>query len=461
MNRKKTNSISILLFWLLALTNTLSFAQDLDCSKEFAALQELAQKDNFGESVYKPWLDFKKKCPQFNESFFIIGEKILSQKLDQANTAGEKDLMIAELLQLYDEYDKAFPHNKNGNKINRALVLFENKKETSNDVFIFLNKAFVTENAQFTKPNVLNIYFELLLKQYESGNKEITLDEVFQKYREVSEKAQSLKQNNSQIEERLTLKSETGILSDSEKIELRNAKTELKELTLVSQNINGGFSTIVDCKTLEDYYKKNLEKNKANALWLQNASETLKGKTCKSEIHETIIRHWHELAPSAASSYEMGLIARSGRDMPKAIEYFSQAADLQSDPNKKAELYYMLASSYGNKNKEMAKESIKKSLLAKPSMGKAYIYLSQLYANSEKECGANAFEKKAIYWLASQTAKQAGIVEAALKKSADDIAAEFNKKAPSKDEVAKAGKKAGETITFSCWIDEMISIPKL
>ncbi|MCY1238362.1 hypothetical protein D9M72_510960 [compost metagenome] len=79
-----------------------------------------------------------------------------------------------------------------------------------------------------------------------------------------------------------------------------------------------------------------------------------------------------------------------------------------------------------------------------------------------KECvGDNAFESKALYWLAAETAKKAGAVEPILKKSADDLAANYTKKAPSKEEISQAKRKSGEQISFKCWIGETVSIPKL
>ncbi|MBC8643694.1 hypothetical protein H9W95_05450 [Flavobacterium lindanitolerans] len=48
-----------------------------------------------------------------------------------------------------------------------------------------------------------------------------------------------------------------------------------------------------------------------------------------------------------------------------------------------------------------------------------------------------------------------------MKKTADQLAADFTKKAPSKQEISQAKRKAGEQISFKCWIGESVSIPKL
>ncbi|MBC8643693.1 hypothetical protein H9W95_05445 [Flavobacterium lindanitolerans] len=43
----------------------------------------------------------------------------------------------------------------------------------------------------------------------------------------------------------------------------------------------------------------------------------------------------------------------------------------------------------------------------KPNFGKSYIFISQLYSYSTRDCESNnAFESKALFWLAAETAKK-------------------------------------------------------
>ena len=52
-------------------------------------------------------------------------------------------------------------------------------------------------------------------------------------------------------------------------------------------------------------------------------------------------------------------------------------------------------------------------------MGKAYLLISNLYADSANGCGDSQFNKRAVFWLAAQTARKAGRVDASLKKLSD------------------------------------------
>lgn len=454
---KFKKNIAVLLLTVI-LNSGAMFAQKPNCSQKLLAFEEEAKEFDFTE-VYNSWLELKKQCA--DESAFISVEKILSQYVTNASASDAKNQMIQKLISVYDEHDKAFPNNKNGNRISKALLLFENKQGSSDEIFTFLDQAFKLDNASFTSPNLLNIYAELVVGQYDSGEKKLNANQVLEKLDQIQEKAQSEAKKIESLKENLELKSQTESLSPEEKNILASSKTTLREFGLVVGNLNGNLDKIVNCQQLVAFYEKGYEKNAGNALWLERVSERLNAKKCQTDLIVKVAEKWNELAPTAKSAYELALIARKKGDREKTIEYFLQSASLQKDANKKSDLLYLIATTYGNTNKPKASEFAKKAIQAKPSSGKSYIFLAQLYANSSNDCGKNNFDKKAIYWLAANTAKQAGVVEPGLKKSADQLMDDFNKKAPSKKEISQEKRKAGQQIAFDCWLDETVTIPKL
>lgn len=439
-----------------------AIAQNSECKDKLLAFEKFVQENSYDQTIYTRWKELKQQCPTGMESVYLIGEKILNQKIDQANTIEEKNPLISELVSLYDEHDKGFPNNKKGNRISKALLLYENKAGNSKEIFAFLDKAFKMDNSEFTSPEVLNIYSELLISQYEKKEIELTLEQVLEKFDQIGEKAQSELKKSTLVKDNLSLKAQTEKLSSQEQSDLLQAKRSVSELTIVSENLNARIDKLANCETLLSFYQKNFDKNSENALWLERVSDRLDAKKCKSDFFIKVSEKLYALSPSAKSAYNMGIISRNAKNKPQTIEYFTKSAELQTDVNKKAELYYLVATVYGYGEKQKAREFAKKALEVKPAFGKSYIFISQLYANSMKDCvSENAFESKAMYWLAAETAKKAGVVEPVLKKSADDLAANYTKKAPSKEEISQAKRKSGEQIAFKCWIGESVSIPKL
>ena len=77
--------------------------------------------------------------------------------------------------------------------------------------------------------------------------------------------------------------------------------------------------------------------------------------------------------------------------------------------------------------------------------------MAQAYANAANECGSTTFEKRAVYWLAAETARKGGL---------ENLASRYDKLAPSRADIFSSGL-AGKTITFKCWIGKSVKVPQL
>ena len=86
--------------------------------------------------------------------------------------------------------------------------------------------------------------------------------------------------------------------------------------------------------------------------------------------------------------------------------------------------------------------------------------IANLYASSANDCGSTPFEKRAIYWKAADMARKAGRVDPALSSRANQTAASYAAKAPTKEMIFSSGK-AGQKISFSCWVGGSVTVPNL
>ena len=111
-------------------------------------------------------------------------------------------------------------------------------------------------------------------------------------------------------------------------------------------------------------------------------------------------------------------------------------------------------------SKRSARSYAQKALKFQPSLGKAYLMIANLYATSANDCGQSQFEKRAVYWLAANTATKAARVDPSIKKAALKTAAAFNGRAPSKTDIFTEGNQ-GSTISFPCWIRRSVKVPNL
>ena len=93
-------------------------------------------------------------------------------------------------------------------------------------------------------------------------------------------------------------------------------------------------------------------------------------------------------------------------------------------------------------------------------MGRAYLLIANMYAESAYDCGDTQFNKRAVYWLAADLARKAGRVDNSLSKISKRTAESYIGRAPSKTDNFTEGNE-GLVINFNCWINRSVSVPKL
>jgi tetratricopeptide (TPR) repeat protein len=382
----------------------------------------------------KPWADVRKKCPASSEKIYTAGEEILKNNIEYA-TAANKDAAIQELLKLYDDYDKSFPKNTAGNSVKKAMVLHKNKLGKPEEIYALLDNSFQRHPEAFTDANTLYVYFDLFFNQYKTGTTAIKPETVFLKQYAVQKQ-----------------------MANASKMAAANDK---RGFGRASSGIDRLVSGMASCENLVPFYDKNFEQHKSDTLWLEKAAHMLREKNCVTDpLFLKLSEASHAVQATAASAYNLGVAAYKSGKKDKAVDYFNESAQLARTADEKANTYYAIASTvYNSDNKAKAKEYAYKALEAKPSFAKSYLFLAQLYSNAGKECGGNAFEQKAIFFLAGETARKAGIADPKLKAGADKMAAKFRMQGPTEAEI-KAAKMEGKTVAFKCWVNESVAIPK-
>lgn len=403
----------------------------------------------------------RKDCPTFHKSIYSYGELAIKLKIEKATNPQEKEKYVRDLLKLYDEHDQYFPGNGAGNKMKKGLTLFDNKVGTNEEVYKLLDDAFKTDYANFKYAKAMYVYFEILVNNHKA-NKGVELQEVFDKYDDILNKLEEEEKELSDEKDGLITKEESGqALSEKE----ARRKSKIEENLEIFESVRNDMDNIVlELSTIErliPFYNKNFEQNKSNEEWLKRAANRLGAKGYDSDpLFTKISVELYKLNPSADAAYQLGVVESQKKNTAKALEYFNQAADLYKDNTKKANVYYRVAVMYSKTNKVQARTYARKALSVKPSFGKSYLLIAQLYGSSINDCGATQFEKRAMYWLAAQYCDKAASTDSSLKATASKTAASYRAAAPSKTEIFQSGK-AGQRIAFDCWVGESIVVPNL
>jgi hypothetical protein len=416
-------------FFTILFAATIS-AQDYDCSAKIKEYQVFFKTREI-EKSYNPWKEVKENCPKFNEVIYTDGINILQYKIDNAPNNEEKEKLVRETLALVDQYHNNFHDSTADFEIKKAMMLHDNKIGSEEEIFKLLDSGFTNAPKSITNANAIYIYFKSCFDKYTQNDKTFNADALLEKYMLLN-----------------SILTQLQITNPDKSTEYQTAARAIKSLS----------KEITTCDNLITFYEKNYPANQENGNWLETALSSLAEKCSRTNTFYSFAQKLYSLKATPKSASFSAIASIAQRKFAEAITYYTEAETLETNPLEKAKINYLLATGLLSNDKSKSKELLIKATTQDPKTGKVYLYLSQLYANAAEECGNSDFEKKAIYYLAIETAKKASVAEPYLKPATEKIESDYAKKTFSSSEITKA-KMNGKSVKIGCWINESVKFP--
>tara|TARA_A100000164_G_scaffold237664_1_gene211118 strand:- start:6057 stop:7448 length:1392 start_codon:yes stop_codon:yes gene_type:complete len=462
---KKNILLSIVVLFTVNGNNI--FGQDnQECIQNLSIFAEFAKVKNYDEA-YTPWMAVRNECPQLNRAIYSYGERILKDRIkngsDELKASVKEDILV-----FYDQWATNFPVYKKKSQLGdviskKAQAMLDYQLGDLKKVYTTFNEAFIKDPSSFSNPKRLYNYFKTFYDRYKQNDPEVTTELLFNKYEEISEKFEV---------ERVSLAKKSDIILKKEEAgtPLSSREARNKRVYAVNSNAIGTFLSNLDaiiakeatCENLVPLYKENFDKNKGDVVWLKRAASRMDSKECSDDpFFVTLVEALHKLEPSADSAYYLGILNDKGGNGEEALKYYEESIALQMDVYKKAKILLKIANKFkvaGRKSK--ARSYANKALSFQPSLGRAYLLISNMYASSANNCGNTQFSKRAVYWLAAKMARKAASVDPSLKKIANKTAVSYEGRAPSKTDIFTEGNQ-GQVIKFNCWINGSVTVPSL
>ena len=453
--------LTLLLIALVGAVSFVSAQATEECVTTMSIFSEHAKVKNY-DAAYEPFMKLRKECPTTSFALYQYGERILKDKIEKS-TGAEQMAFLEDLKKMYQEKKTHFASKTNeGEDIaDVALVMNENKIGTAKEQYDLFNKAWETDRATFTNAKGLYVYFVLAVELQEAGT--IELQEVFDMYDKVQEKITEEQDGYASRMESIIEKKDAGTaLSSQEKRVEQVAEVNLENYSKVSAGINQKLGVLADCDRLVPFYEAAWDAKKDDVAWVKGAAGRLVAKECTdSPLFVKLVEQLNTLEPSAETSFYLGRLAEQRGESANALKYYEESADRQTDPSKKAKVFYQLAENFRKKGSmSNARSYYLKAVGAKPSMGIVYLRIAEMYAASANNCGDSVFNKRAVYWLAADMAARAGKIDPSLSSVADKTAAAYRGLAPDRTMIFNAGN-AGQRISFNCWIGGSVTVPSL
>jgi tetratricopeptide (TPR) repeat protein len=156
-----------------------------------------------------------------------------------------------------------------------------------------------------------------------------------------------------------------------------------------------------DCENLVKVLGARFNANKENAEIVGMVINLLSKKECTdSELYYEGVEAYNKLNPSPGASYGLARVYYSKNDMDKAMQFFKEATDTETDPIYKSKYFYEFGSlllKEGKRNEAI--NYAKRAISANSRNGRAYLLLGTAYAGLQG-CGDDEVGKRAIYWIA-------------------------------------------------------------
>ncbi|MEO0526975.1 MAG: hypothetical protein AAFZ89_07105 [Bacteroidota bacterium] len=455
--KKKLYVIAIAVLGIVGVSN--AQAQNPECMTNLSIFSEHAKVKNY-DAAYTPWKMVYEACPELNWATFAYGKRILKDKIKKSS-GSEKEGYINDLVVLGENSLKYFPKKAKmaDVMIDKAMMMHDNKMASTEEVYMLLNKAFEEDKKNFKNPKALYLYFSNLVDLHNAGSRD--LQEVFDAYDDVTEKIEVENKKLTDVVTKLLPKDSLGTLTSKEKRRLKVATTNSKSFGKIAGSIDSKLGALADCGNLIPLYQKSFDAKKDDVVWVKRAVGRMFSKECTDDpMFKKLFEAQLALDPSADAYVYGGTLKQKSGDSKGAIADFNKAVELETDPYRKSNLLYKIATIYRRGSKSTARSYAQKAINANSANGKAYLLIANLYAGSANQCGSTTFEKRAIYWKAAEMARKAGRVDPSLSGRASQTAASYSAKAPSKTDIFNSGK-AGQRITFSCWVGGSVKVPSL
>lgn len=396
------------------------------CAEKTSMYQEYYKQNNL-KDAYQPWQAVFNTCPKSSLNIYIRGARILKARIEETADPNKKAMLIDSLMLMYDTRIVNF--DKKGVVLgSKAQDLYTMAPERYEEAFKIAQEA-VGITAENSEASVLFTYMTLIKAMYE--NKKIEADKVIEYYSTISDYADNQISKNPNDDKS------------------KQAK----------DGIDAMFAQmgVADCNNIIAIFTPKFKANPADVN-LCKKIRALMGTTkecAKQELYLNASVSIYKVEPSADLAYDIAHLNIEAKQPKEAEKYYNEAINLESDVTKRATYFYELASLTFTelKNSSQAKALANKALEENPNLGKAYKLLGDMYA-SERNCGADDFEKKTVFWAAVDKYTKAKQVDPELEESMNSLINQYSQYFPSKEDIFFHDLKVGDSYTIGCWINE-------
>jgi len=445
----------VMLIGLQSISAQNKYGNDVEkCKTNLSIFYEYAKAKNY-DAAYEPWLWCMDNCPKGSKTLYTYGLKISKSRLKKATPATKSDA-LALVKRVFDQRITQFPDNLG--KVYSDYAQFVEKSGGSKDaVFDFLQKAFKSDPSGMGIRSIYQYFQEIT-----NRNKDTNVQLIFDTYDDVVDAVNKKIIRYTKLKESLyAIKAKGTELSARNKRKLHAAEVNSSALETVTSGLDNILGEVATCDRLIPLYKQNFEGNKNNPKWLKRAASRMSSKDCTDDpLFTKLVEALYAADPSPAAAVLAARVAFKKNNEAKAMHFFKEAVDQETDNYKKAGHLYTIAQILKKIGRKQESRSYAyKALRYRPNMGEAYLLIATLYASSANSCGNDELSKRAVFLAAVDKARKAKAVDPSKAARANKYIKSYMASAPTKKTIFIANLASGSPYRVKCWIGETVILP--
>lgn len=443
MKRLLVHSISVFLIFSLSTTilaqkgvdtgSKYGYGEDsVRCLKNLALYRDRVKINNYAEAIIY-WRVVYNECPKSSQYIYIDGAKMYNDLIIAEKEASRKEALIDTLMMIYDHRMLYFDQKGNilGRKAVDLLRYRINDIGSVEEAYGYLEESLNLLKNESSLP-VISAFMNSTFTLYSAGkiadlkviaNYALTSDLIDYKIAEnpADEDARKMKEN-------------------------------------LDQNfIASGAPT---CQSLISYFKPMYEDKQTNISYLKKVVSFLTTLNCdKDPLYIMATEALYRQEPSAMAAFNLAKLFVTREDYTKAVIYYKEAIEKETDPVKKAEYYYQFGWITFAKlgDPQTACKYAQQAITLRPGWGEPYILIGDAYVEG-KNCFTDEFERSTIYWAAVDKFIQAKSRDESVSEKANERIQTYSMYFPDVETMFFYSLKNGDPYTVGCWINEKTTV---
>jgi len=386
----------VMLIGLQAVSAQNKYGNDAEkCKTNLSIFYEYAKAKNY-DAAYEPWLWCMDNCPQGSKNLYYYGIKIANYRIKNATPANKAAALALEK-RVFNQRIKEYPDHL-GKVYSDFAAFIQNTGGSKDEVFNLLQKAFKTDPSGMGIRAIYQYFQEVT-----NRNKNTNVQLIFDTYDDVVDAVDKKIANYTKTKEALyALKAKGEVLSAKNKRRLHAAEVNSAALETVTGGLDNILGGVATCDRLIPLYNQNFDANKNNAKWLKRAASRMSAKDCTNDpLFTKLVDALYAADPSPAAAVLAARVAFKQKNEAKAMHFFKEAVDQETDNYKKASHLFTIAQILKKMGRKQESRSYAyKALQYRPNMGEAYLLIATLYASSANSCGNDELSKRAVFLAA-------------------------------------------------------------